>query len=103
MLNNISNFSNTTTAKTCIDIAKQRAFHLAVCNSKNILELCVGPSLKILENEYSKYNMIVSGNDIQKRWKNFYPNGNWKIGDCFDINWKGFDTIVFGPPLSRGC
>ena len=79
--NNVSDFSDERTAKTCLDVAKKRAFHLAVCGSKNILELCVGPSLKTLENEYSKFNMNVSGNDIQKRWKKSYPNGNWKIRD----------------------
>lgn len=100
---NISIVENNKTAKTNIKSAMQRAENLFILGSKNVLELCVGPSLKDLEECYSKFNIKVTGNDIEKRWKEYYPKGSWIIGDCFNIDYSKFDTIVFAPPLSKGC
>lgn len=91
------------TAQTDYLCAEQRAENLALLGAVRVLELCVGPSLENLEQAYSKYCIEVVGNDIDPRWKDYYPDGNWLIGDCFDIDWSGFDTVVFAPPLSRGC
>lgn len=91
------------TAKTNKDVAKQRAENLFVLGAKNVLELCVGPSLRELESAYKLFNIKVTGNDIDPRWKRFYPKGNWIIGDALNIDYKDFDAIVFAPPLSRGC
>lgn len=102
-MNNLSKFEDEQTATTQSVIALQRAGNLAVLNKKNVLELCVGPSLKVLQNAYSKFGISVTGNDIEQRWKKFYPEGKWLIGDCFDINWNPFDAIVFAPPLSKNC
>ena len=40
-------------------------------NGEKILELCVGPSLCRLENEYKKFGMTCYGNDIDSRWNGF--------------------------------
>lgn len=100
---NISKFSDNKTAKTNITTAKQRAEFFNSLGIKSVIELCVGPSLKYLENEYSKYNIETFGNDIDKRWKEYYRNGKWIIGDCFNITIPNVDAIVFAPPLSIGC
>lgn len=63
----------------------------------------MGPSLATLESAYHQFGISVTGNDIDKRWKTFYEEGNWIIGDALSISYSGFDTIVFAPPLSKGC
>jgi len=100
---NTSKVSNESTAKTCIDAALQRAQYLNILGAKNVLELCVGPSLKVLESFYKSYDMSVTGNDIEKRWQEYYPQGSWIIGDAFGFNYNEFDAVVFAPPLSIGC
>lgn len=92
------------TANTNILCAQQRASYLAYNGCKSVIELCVGPSLKILEQAYKKEGIKVYGNDIETKYKKYYPQGNWIIGNCFDIKIpKDVDTIVFAPPLSKGC
>lgn len=103
MKNNISNFSDLATANTCDPCTVQRAENLYLLGAKNILELCVGPSLRRLEEAYKKFHMSVTGNDIDPRWKEFYPRGKWLIGDATKLSVNGFDTVVVAPPLSKGC
>lgn len=101
---NISMYKDDRTANTNLICARQRAENLFVLGSKKILELCVGPSLCRLENEYKKFGMTCYGNDIDSRWKDYYPGGKWIIGDALNINnINEFDTLVFAPPLSKGC
>lgn len=100
---NTSVVSNEDTASTNRECAKQRAEHLAICGVKSVLELCVGPSLQVLETEYKKYNINCIGNDIDVRWRTNYPEGVWHIGDALNISYEGYDAIVFAPPLSAGC
>lgn len=102
-MSNISKYSDRETANTCDPCTFQRAENLSILGSKNILELCVGPSLERLENAYRKFGMRVTGNDIDPRWKEFYPKGQWLIGDATKIETKKFDTVVVAPPLSVGC
>lgn len=99
---NLSKYKNGNTAKTCEECAAQRAEYLATLNVKTILELCVGPSLKVLEKHYRNYNLEVTGNDIDLRWKRYYPSGNWLMGDALSIYYK-HDAVIFAPPLTRGC
>lgn len=68
-----------------------------------MLELCVGPSLEILEKAYEPFGISVTGNDIDPRWKSYYPKGNWILGDATKVDCSGFDAAVFAPPLSKGC
>lgn len=68
-----------------------------------MLELCVGPSLRTLEDAYGCYGLKVMGNDIDKRWADYYVQGDWRVGDCFGVEWDDADAVVFAPPLSRGC
>lgn len=91
------------TARTCTAAAEQRAEYLAVLGRRKVLELCVGPSLRVLEATYAQHGISVVGNDIDAQWQHYYPRGVWRMGDCFGIDWTGVDTIVFAPPLSRGC
>ena len=100
---NLSCVPNAQTAHTNEDAATERAYNLACYNSKKVLELCVGPSLATLEDAYKKQDIEVTGNDIDKRWQDFYPKGKWIIGNCMDIPYHEFDTVVFAPPLSKGC
>lgn len=100
---NTSEVDNDKTARTCLDAAIQRAENLAILGVKNVLELCVGPSLKVLESCYSSHGISCSGNDIQSRWQTYYRKGRWLIGDCFQVPYEGFDCLVFAPPLSHGC
>ena len=102
---NISHFSNEKTANTNLISVKQRAAYLNSIGSHKVLELCVGPSLQRLQQEYSKYGIICYGNDIDIRWKEFYPLGKWLIGDALKLASyaTNFDTIIFAPPLSKGC
>ncbi len=100
---NISAYTNDKTARTCVPAALQRAENLAILGCKNVLELCVGPSLQTLEKTYNQFGIAVTGNDIDGRWKDFYPKGKWLIGDARLIDTTGFDAVVVAPPLSKGC
>lgn len=91
------------TAKTSLEAASIRAQRLAAGGSKRVLEACVGPSLKTLEEQYTLHNIECWGNDIDKRWQAYYPNGKWLIGDVMQLQFNQFDTVVFAPPLSKGC
>ncbi len=102
-MHNLSKYKDFETANTHCSIASKRAANIAQFKKKDILELCVGPSLSTLEKEYKKLGLNVTGNDIEFRWKKHYPNGKWLIGNCFDIDWNPFDMIVFAPPLSKNC
>jgi hypothetical protein len=102
-MHNLSIVPNEDTACTNEDAATERAYNLACFGSKRVLELCVGPSLATLEDAYAKQGIQVTGNDIDKRWAEYYPKGNWIIGNCFEIPYYKFDTVVFAPPLSKGC
>lgn len=103
---NLSKFTNSSTActnKVCCD---QRAENLAILGVKTVLELCVGPSLRTLEESYSKHGIVCTGNDIDDRWRRHYEYGKWIIGDAVRIDndtLSRFDAIVFAPPLSLGC
>lgn len=100
---NVSSEADDETAHTCWDCALQRAENLSTFGVKRVLELCVGPSLKTLEKAYALHGISVVGNDIEIRWKNFHPQGAWIVGDALKIDYAGFDSVVFAPPLSRGC
>lgn len=100
---NTSTVENSQTAKTRVSCAQQRAQNLFCLDSKRVLELCVGPSLKSLEEAYRAFGIEVTGNDIEERWQKFYPQGKWIIDDARNVNTEGFDTVVFAPPLSKGC
>lgn len=100
---NISTYSDNQTANTSYGCALQRAENLAALNVKTAIELCVGPSLKILERVYSKFGISVVGNDIEPRWKKFYPKGEWIIGDARAIDVSKFDAVIIAPPLSKNC
>lgn len=102
---NISCFSDEKTANTNLISARQRAAYLNAIGSHKVLELCVGPSLQRLQQEYSKYGIECYGNDIDSRWREYYPLGKWLIGDALKLApyVAKFDTIVFAPPLSKGC
>lgn len=104
-MTNISLYSDSCTANTRLKCAMQRAENLAILLPKGakVLEMCVGPSLHRLENEYRKYGITCVGNDIDPRWQQYYPSGKWMIGDALNLNVSGFDAIVFAPPLSVGC
>lgn len=100
---NLSKTTDDRTARTNIECAHQRAENLAILGIKTVLELCAGPSLGVLEEAYGGFGITVAGNDIDPRWQEYYPDGDWIIGNCLDIPWDGFDAIVFAPPLSVGC
>lgn len=102
MYTNTSIVDDESTASTLWEVAKKRSDNLAFFGIKSVLELCVGPSLKTLEEAYAVNDISVVGNDIDKRWQRTYPKGNWLIGNCFDIEWKQ-ECVVFAPPLSAGC
>lgn len=104
-MNNISLYSDAMTANTRLKCASQRAENLAILlrPGARVLEMCVGPSLHRLEGEYAKYGIECVGNDIDKRWKNYYPTGRWIIGDALALDISNFDAVVFAPPLSKGC
>ena len=106
MSSNISKFTDHQTAHTCLACAKQRAENLSLFGVESVLELCVGPSLKDLEHCYAEFGMNVTGNDIDPRWKRFYPRGKWILGDAIAIGQRhgsSFDAVVIAPPLSKGC
>lgn len=102
----ISNFGDSETANTDERCAYQRAFYLWNLGIKNVMELCVGPSLRVLEKNYNKLEISCHGNDIDKRWKSHFSKGKWIIGDAikvFEETSSKFDSFVFAPPLSSGC
>lgn len=102
---NISLYTDALTANTCPGCAHQRAENLAILLRPGavVLEMCVGPSLQRLEREYACYGIRCVGNDIDPRWKRYYPAGRWMIGDALNLDVSGFDAIIFAPPLSKGC
>jgi hypothetical protein len=103
---NISICSPQFTASTNIESALQRAENMYIYGVTNILELCVGPSLKTLESVYNLMGIKCTGNDIESKWQDYYPYGDWLLGDCrvvLGYTHSLFDGIVFAPPLSMGC
>lgn len=100
---NLSVYADHETATTREECARQRIEHLSILGARNVLELCVGPSLRTLEQLGAAQGIQVTGNDIDPRWKSFYPKGRWIIGDALKIDLRPFDAVVFAPPLSRGC
>lgn len=100
---NTSRLSDSETARTDPDCARQRAENLAILGAKSVLELCVGPSLRTLEAAYSHHDIQVTGNDIDVRWQRYYPQGKWVIADAFRVDPSPFDAVVFAPPVTRGC
>ncbi|MHA2063723.1 MAG: hypothetical protein ACXABY_04990 [Candidatus Thorarchaeota archaeon] len=100
---NVSIENDTNTANTRSIVGQRRAENLAILGAKNVIELCVGPSLRVLEQAYSLHDIKVTGNDIEERWQKHYPKGSWIIGDALTIPLTGFDAAVFAPPLSHGC
>lgn len=103
---NKSQFSDHATANTSEVCSAQRASALWRKGITKVLELCVGPSLSVLERSYRNVSIECWGNDIDHRWKSLYPRGKWIVGDANEIAKKHhqkFDAIVFAPPLSSGC
>lgn len=100
---NLSSFSDDATAKTREECARQRIENLNILGVKHVLELCVGPSLKILEKLGAKAGIKVTGNDIDPRWQRSHPHGQWIMGDALSVSYRPFDAVVFAPPLSKGC
>jgi len=92
-------------ARTHREVAQQRAERLKSLNVKRVLELCVGPSLRVLEEEYKKVGITCIGNDIDSRWFEYYPKGTWLSADAVSDKplYCNVDAYVFAPPLSRGC
>lgn len=100
---NTSILTDDSTARTNPECAAQRAENLAVIGVQSVLELCVGPSLCVLEAAYARHGITVVGNDIDERWARFHPAGNWIIGNALDVDPGAFDAVVFAPPVTRGC
>lgn len=100
---NLAQLSDDETARTDPECAAQRADHLDVLGVCSVLELCVGPSLRVLEAAYVRHGITVTGNDLDQRWQRYYPQGRWMIGDALAISWAGFDAVVFAAPVTRGC
>lgn len=102
---NLSEVSDEETARTSFACALQRAENLAILGVESVVELCVGPSLCVLERAYEQVGIKVTGNDIDMRWRSYHPGGNWVIGDALAVIPLEFiwDAIVFAPPLSHGC
>lgn len=100
---NVSLLPDALTAHTDPECARQRADNLAILGARSVLELCVGPSLRIMEEAYGRHGMTVTGNDIDARWIRHHPEGRWIIGDALTVDPRGFDAVVFAPPLSHGC
>lgn len=100
---NLSKADDDDTARTDPECAEYRASALAVLGVKSVLELCVGPSLRSAEEAYAKWGITVTGNDIDQRWRQYYPGGKWIMGDALAVDWSPFDAVVFAPPLTHGC
>lgn len=88
-------------ATTQYKCAIQRASNLASLNVKSVLELCVGPSFENLEKAYNYLGISLTGNDIDPRWRQHYPDGNWIICDALEAVDNNHDCTVFAPPLSE--
>src|SRR5512146_1716358 len=63
---NTSILSDDETARTDPECALQRAENLAVMGVESVLELCVGPSLRVLEAAYAQHGIVATGNDIDR-------------------------------------
>jgi hypothetical protein len=100
---NVSVLSDGETARTEPECAAQRAENLAILGVGSVLELCVGPSLRVLEAAYSTHGIVATGNDLEERWRRYYPEGRWEMGDCMEIDPRPYDAVVFAPPVTRGC
>jgi hypothetical protein len=100
---NISRVNNNATANTRLAVAQRRAENLAALGVGKAIELCVGPSLRRLEVSYKAFGISLAGNDVEARWRDFYPEGDWYIGDALATPLGAFDAAVFAPPLSLGC
>lgn len=100
---NLSTLDDHATARTDPEAALQRAENLAILGVRSVLELCVGPSLRVLEAAYARVGISCVGNDIQRRWREYYPQGRWVLGDALTVDWSPFDAVVFAPPVTRGC
>src|SRR5271165_6757205 len=100
---NLSLHSDETTARTRPACAAARAENLAALGVSSVIELCVGPSLRTLQAAYAKHNIRCTGNDITRRWKNYFPDGDWLLGDALAVDISPFDAAVFAPPVSLGC
>lgn len=106
---NISQVDDEHTAHTNPYTAFQRALDIREkllerqIGQAKVLELCVGPSLPVLDLEYGKWLIECYGNDVDFRWKQHYPEGKWVMGNCLKIDYDLYDCVVFAPPLSRGC
>lgn len=103
---NLSHFSIADTAITSLPCARQRAQNASILGGREVLELCVGPSLERLAASYAEYRIKCWGNDIDPRWKAHYPQGKWLMGDAFDVfraHHKKFNFVVYAPPLTHGC
>jgi hypothetical protein len=100
---NTTSLSLDKTARTCEECAGLRAENLAILGVRKVLELCVGPSLRVLERAYRGQGIECWGNDVDIRWKHYYESGKWIIGDALSIDVRGFDCCVFAPPVTRGC
>lgn len=100
---NLAELPDGETARTDPECAAQRAENLRVLGVTQVLELCVGPSLRTAEEAYARHGIVCWGNDVDPRWRRYHPEGRWVMGDCMWISWYGWDGLVFAPPLSRGC
>jgi hypothetical protein len=88
-------------ASTCASVALARASRLAGLGCTRVIELCVGPSLSVLQSAYSRMGISCTGNDIDSRWTR--AGGPWIRGDAMEIDISWADAVVFAPPLSAGC
>lgn len=100
---NLSRLSDDETARTDPECASQRAENLAVLGVRSVLELCVGPSLRVLEEAYARHGIVAHGNDLDRRWVRYHPGGRWVVGDALEVDWTPYDAVVFAPPVTRGC
>jgi hypothetical protein len=100
---NVSAYANDETATTREECALQRIEHLSVLGARDVIELCVGPSLRVLERLGAAHGIRVAGNDVDPRWARAYLEGTWVVGDALEVDLGPYDAAVFAPPLSRGC
>ena len=100
---NTSRLSDDETARTDPECASQRAENLAILGVRSVLELCVGPSLRVLEEAYARHGIAAYGNDLEGRWVRYHPRGRWVVGDALSVDWSPFDAVVFAPPVTIGC
>ena len=100
---NLATLPEDETARTDPECAAQRAENLAILGVGSVLELCVGPSLRVMEAAYSACGIVVTGNDVDERWRRYHPEGRWEMGDCLTVDPRPYDAVVFAPPVTRGC